>query len=393
MMRAEFNDLSTPYVSARLWLHGSDPYQQSSFMNEWTRAGGIRFADRGSSTTTRPAYPPPTLPVLSPLAVLPWKFARILFALLTTALYGVLVWKLRNASLLTLAIVVGMSSVGTAIGGGNLAILAIELAVLASLEPKPVRSGLLLGLSICVKPQLGVWLLLYYILTRKWRAATTAIATVSCSCGLALLRLPSTWTASYSSNLAHFFSIGGVNDFTTANPSRFELVNLQVVAFSLVHDYAYSNLIAWAVTGILLGIWAVWCIRKDHGLLGMSTVALIGLLPVYQRFYNLPIVLLVIAWAVQQENILMQRIFAPLVVPWTAIIERFSNDRVMTGPVYYAHWIFQAVALPWMTWLLLVVIAAGLWRMRSARPQRKTAPALDGSIGVAALQRAPAPNI
>jgi hypothetical protein len=373
MMRAEFNDLSTPYVSARLWLRGLDPYQQSSFMQEWTRAGGVRFTNRGSSTTTRPAYPPPTLPALAPLAILPWKVARIVFALLATALYGFVVWKLRKASPLTLAIVVGMSSVGTAIGGGNLAILAIELAVLAGLDPKPTRSGLLLGLSICLKPQLGAWLLLYYLLTRRWRIASTAIATASCLLALALLRLPSTWIASYKDNLSHFFSIGGVNDFTTANPSRFELVNLQVVAFSIVHDYAMSNLIAWTLTGILLAAWAVWCIRKDHGLLAMGTVALIGLLPVYQRFYNLPIVLLVIVWAIHEKKIQLQRIFALLVIPWTALIERFSNDRMMTGPVYHAHWLLQAVALPWITWFLLAVISVGLWRMRPVQTRRAPA--------------------
>jgi hypothetical protein len=373
MMRAEFNDLSTPYVSARLWLHGLDPYKQSAFMQEWTQAGGTRFTNRGSSTTTRPAYPPPTLPALVPLAILPWKIARIVFVLLATTLYGFVIWRLRQASLLTLAIVVGMSSVGTAIGGGNLAILAIELAVLASLDSKPTRSGLLLGLSICLKPQLGAWLLLYYVITRKWRIATTAIATASCSLALALLRLPSTWIASYKDNLSHFFSIGGVNDFTTANPSRFELVNLQVVAFSITHDYALSNLIAWTLTGILLGIWAVWCVRKDHGLLAMGTVALIGLLPVYQRFYNLPIVLLVVAWAIHEKNILLQRIFVTLVIPWTALIERLSNDRMMTGPVYYSHRIFQAVALPWITWFLLAVISVGLWRMKPSQTRGATA--------------------
>jgi hypothetical protein len=370
MMHAEFNDLSSPYVSSRLWIHGSDPYEHSLFMQEWTRAGGAWFVDRGSSTTTRPAYPPPTLPVLAPLAILPWNYARVVFALLASSLYGAIVWKLRRASLLTLAIVIAMSSVGTAIGGGNVAIIAIELAVLGTLAVAPVPSGLLIGLSICIKPQLAIWLLLYYLLTRRWRIAATAIATISCSCLLAILRLPSTWFHSYTTNLSHFLSIGGVNDFTDGNPSRFELVNLQVIAYSATHDYSLSNLIAWIVSGTLLAIWAVWCFRKDSGLLALGTVALIGLLPLYQRFYNLPIVLILIAWAVENDNVLLQRMFAPLVIPWSAILQRLSDDRLMTGPIYNRHWIVQVAALPLTTWLLLAIVAIALFEMRRTLPER-----------------------
>jgi hypothetical protein len=391
MVRAEFNDLSTPYVSSRLWIQGADPYEHSLFMQQWTRAGGLRFVDRGSSTTTRPAYPPPTLPVLAPLALFPWSYARIVFALLASALYGVIVWKLRNAPPLTLAIVVGMSSVGTAIGGGNVAILAIELAVLASLACSPVASGLMLGLSICIKPQLGAWLLLYYLFTRKWTIAGTALLTVVGSCGLAVSRMPQTWIHSYGANLSHFFSIGGVNDFTTANPSRFEMVNLQVIAFSITHDYSFSNLFAWIITGGLLGLWAVWCLRKDHGLLAMGTVALIGLLPVYQRFYNLPVVLFLILWAVQNNNVLLQRVFAPLVIPWTAIIQRLSNDRLMTGPIYSDRGVLQTVVLPCTTWLLVIVIAYSLSRMNPQLPERKMA-AVPCRTSGASLREAPASN-
>jgi hypothetical protein len=380
MVHAAFNDLSTPYVSARLWMQASDPYDNSLFMPAWTQAGGVRFVQRGSSTTTRPAYPPPTLPVLAPLAILKWNHARVLFALLASSLYALIVWKLRKAPPFTLALVLGMSAVGTAIGGGNLAILAIEFAVLASLATAPITAGLLLGLAICFKPQLAIWLLLYFLLTRKWHTAVTAIATVSVSSLVAILRMPSTWISSYSANLSHFLSIGGVNDFTTGNPSRFELVNLQVITFSITHDYALFNLFAWIITGLLLALWSVWCSRKDYGLLAIGTVTLIGLLPLYQRFYNTPIVLIVITWAVQNNNILLQRIFAPLVIPWTAIAEKLSNDRLMTGPVYNQAWLVQVIALPFMTWLLLSGVIICLVRMKRGLPkgEREAEPCATG---------------
>jgi hypothetical protein len=208
------------------------------------------------------------------------------------------------------------------------------------------------------------------LLTRRWRITATAIATISCSCLLAILRLPSTWFHSYTTNLSHFLSIGGVNDFTDGNPSRFELVNLQVIAYSATHDYSLSNLIAWIVSGTLLAIWAVWCFRKDSGLLALGTVALIGLLPLYQRFYNLPIVLILIAWAVENDNVLLQRMFAPLVIPWSAILQRLSDDRLMTGPIYNRHWIVQVAALPLTTWLLLAIVAIALFEMRRTLPER-----------------------
>lgn len=371
MVRAEFNDFSTPYVSARLWLHGSDPYSHNLFKPEWISAGGVPFVTRGSSTTTRPAYPPPTLPVLLPFALLPWQLARIAFAALATVLYGVILWRLRSAPTITLAIILAMSAVGTAIGGGNIAILAIELAVLSSLCSSRTSAGLLLGLSICLKPQLAIWLVLYYILTRQWKVSGAAIGVVASSAAVAYFRLPPTWFASYTENLSHFFAIGGVNDFTSGNPSRFELLNLQVVAYSATHDYAFSNVIAWTVTGTLLALWTVWCLRRDRGLLAMGTVTAVGLLPVYQRFYNLPIVLLIMVWAIQNNHLWLQRLFTLFIVPWTAIIARLSNDRWMTGPIYAQNWLAQLVVLPWTTWFLIGLVVFGLWQMR---PQRRPAP-------------------
>ncbi|HEX6879216.1 MAG TPA: glycosyltransferase family 87 protein [Terriglobales bacterium] len=364
MMRASYNDLSSPYVSSRLWLGGANPYDSQLFMSEWTRAGGAPFIARGSSTTTRPAYPPPTLPVLAPLAAANWKTARVLFALMASSLFALILWRLRHVSLVTLVLLLAMSSIATCIGGGNIAILAIELAVLSSIIPPSPTTGVLLGLSICLKPQLAVWLLLYYVFTRRWSVALTTIATVATSTLIALSRMPGGWLAAYLSNLSHFLAIGGVNDFTTSNPSRFELLNLQVLVFSLAGDYALSNLIAWIITGALLSLWSIWCLRKDTGLLALATVSLIGLLPLYQRLYNLPILLLFVTWAIRKDYRWLPYALIPLSIPWTAIFQKLSNDRLMTGPVWNSHWLYQVLLLPHLTWIVLALIGFGLFEMR-----------------------------
>ncbi len=366
MMRAGYNDLSSPYVSSRLWLRGENPYDSQLFMSEWTRSGGAPFIARGSSTSTRPAYPPPTLPALAPLAAANWKTSRVLFALLATALFALIIWKLRHASLATLALIIAMSSIATGIGGGNIAILAIELAVISSLIPPGPATGVLLGVSICLKPQLAIWLFLYYVFTRRWSVAIATVGTVATSTLLALSRMPRNWLDSYLSNLSHFLAIGGVNDFTTSNPSRFELLNLQVLAFSLTTDYALSNLIAWIITGALLFLWSIWCLRKDTGLLALATVSLIGLLPLYQRLYNLPIILLFVAWTVRNNHRWLPAMLIPLAVPWTAIFQKLSNDRLMTGPVWNSNWTYQVLLLPHLTWFVLALIGFGLLEMRRA---------------------------
>lgn len=364
LVMSEFNDFSVPYVSARLWLKGVDPYPNTRFMDEWVEAGGKRFVNRGSPLTTRPAYPPITIVAISPFAFLRRQAAQIVFCVVFLALFSSVLWRLRFAGPFLLGFVLLFAPIHTGISKGNLVMLSIAVALLAVLARDSWLKGVLLGFAMCLKPQAVVWLWLHYLVRREWRVAGTSFATVTCALCIAVLRLPSTWIGSLRANLQIFTAIGGVNDFTTQNPSRFELLNLQVPLYSITHDYFESNVAAWFITAILLAVWAILTYRRDFELLGLGVVSLIGLLPAYQRYYSLSIMLILFAYVAERRARLSLLLLAPFLIPWVQIAQKMSDEKLMRGPIFSTNPLMQVVILPFATWLVVAVVLIGLRAMK-----------------------------
>ena len=86
------NDFAAPYTSARLWLRHQNPYDSTTFLPTWQAAGAPLAQPDGTPiyanpSSTHSVYPPPSVVVLSPFALLPWATAWLSMILLSTALY------------------------------------------------------------------------------------------------------------------------------------------------------------------------------------------------------------------------------------------------------------------------------------------------------------------
>jgi hypothetical protein len=80
------NDFAAPYTATRLWLQHRNPYDANAFFPTWHDAGAPKGKVAGNPSGTHPVYPPPTLAILIPFALLPWAIAVKTLTLLSATL-------------------------------------------------------------------------------------------------------------------------------------------------------------------------------------------------------------------------------------------------------------------------------------------------------------------
>ena len=160
--------------------------------------GGALYADAWGSVLAHPlpyTYPPLWAALVAPLSWLDWRATSLAFIVADVAL---LVWIVRlsyrrfldrvGRSRIVLALLVVVLAATTPIGSvfwfGQVGIL-LAAACLADVVPERTRwpRGVLVGLATAVKLTPGLFIV-YWVATRRWRAAITATAT---SVGLWLL--------------------------------------------------------------------------------------------------------------------------------------------------------------------------------------------------------------
>jgi hypothetical protein len=106
------------------------------------------------------------------------------------------------------------------------------------------------------------------------------------------------WWSDFVQRTRQFGAIGDANDFSLANPARYELTNLQVIVGSVTSNRSVANLVAIAVGLLLVGAW--WVAVKRNGrsdLLAFATINIILLLPSYHRFDDASVLVFLFAAA------------------------------------------------------------------------------------------------
>jgi glycosyl transferase family 87 len=358
----EPNDFSTSYVAARLWLKGENAFDSTKFMVTWVAAGGRGFADHSRPTNIRPAYPPPALLVLTPFALLPWTAAKWAFMSLACLLFPATIWSVlrlygiswsSRPGLALTAYAMALAPWHTALAVMSPSAIAIELAIIGAALTKDEAGGVLTGLSLCLKPQIGLLFLLEQVFSKRWKRAGWAVSWLLVVSVIAVVRLPPQWIDSYHENLQFFQAQGGVNDFTAANPIRFDLLNLQVILYFLLHNYGLANAISWAIAAALLLVW--WRRHAD-----LAALVLIGLLPFYQRIYNAGLVVLAIGWAMAHLRewrwkavLLASAIF---LVPGAALLQTLHAQHWISDFEWDRSILINVFFGPEATWAILVLI-------------------------------------
>ncbi len=260
------SDFSELYASSWVWLHGQNPYDSS--LATAARQGIVGGRDQIFLVNV-----PTALVLASPFAVLPWGWANFAFLLLGTG--GLVVttrFILRSTGDERSDVAVGFlvvfllsfSPLRIAFQWGNIVLLVFPLAVLAiglAQRTQDWQAGLLLGIVVCLKPQIGLWPALYYLIRGRFRLVSMSVAVGAAITAVFFLhpiRLQ-LLIESYRSNLQHWFGPGGPYGFTEGSvPSL--LLRTQGILYQVTHSVTASSYLAQILflSGAAAWFIAVW---------------------------------------------------------------------------------------------------------------------------------------
>lgn len=382
-----FNDFISPYMQTQAWLRGRDPYDPRVVAQLWpSEAVAPDFLVSDSLTGTLTArrgipspYPLTTFPLLAPLALLRWPVALLLWTTLNTAAFLTIVICMivfgRISARTTEGVLVIISAFAlapfqTAIAASNIMLIVFALGMLAvvSLEGRrDICAGLLLAAAAALKPTVALCFLIYSVAKGRWRAIATAVlagAAVFLVADVRMLTGEVHWTSSYLLNTQRMFASGAIDDYTPANRTRFDLLNLQLVIFQLFGRKVIAEALSWLAVLGLLGWWTC-SYRKQRAandcLFNLATLATLSLLPFYHRFTDGGLLFPAVAWSISESNgsqrSLARTILilaAPFLLPGAALLQLFAASNCSAASLARSWW-WQLFVAPHQVWMLVAI--------------------------------------
>ena len=374
----EVNDFAAPYASAKLWMQGQNPYDADLFFPTWRLAGAPKGAVAHNESGTHSVYPPPSLVVILPLALLPWPVASMGLVWISAATYVVALvllasfvprgWR-RVSKPLFLAVGLAFAPAQSALHVTNLAcfsasLLFVAIYLLVKRLPPSSRSQVVAGgciaLSICLKAALGLLVVPYLLWARAWRALWVTVAIVGVVAAVGFypsLKSGSAWFDSLRYNASVGYANGGSSDVAETNLNRFDSLDLQIPIYAMTHHRRMTTAIACLVAGVLL---ALWFFGKDadrgvdQHLVRIGALFCIGLLPVYQRYYMAVLLLIPLIWALRNLELRAARwviaCCAVFLVNSEVLLQRVGLVHALT--VHHPH-VANIFVGPHLCWLLL----------------------------------------
>ena len=390
----EWNDFLSPYIQSRAWIRGMDPYAPENLVKLWPEgkpmftfvrrdaADGTLVAKRGVPSP----YPITSFVVLASLALVPWRLAESLWIISNLCAVGMIIcglvriagvsWR-DSKTWIFGAFVLALAPIHTGLATENAAIFVVCLCVVALWAAAYSRenlAGILLALAICVKPQVGLFFLLFYGVQRRWRIAWVAGAASGVIAVIAIGRLLLAgipWLTSYVENSRSIFAPGAINDFTAANPIWFQMVNLQVAFHPLLRTIGATNLCAIGLGAVLIWGWLWLAVKTDQMssiFLSLSALAVISLLPIYHRSYDAALVVFPLAWSLLEEHRqpLVSRgclaLIALFLLPGGVLVNFLASRAHLSRSVASVWW-WMSFVVAHQAWALLLLAALLLWAM------------------------------
>jgi hypothetical protein len=383
--RTGFSEL---YTSAWLWRHGQNSYNSILTTSTQQRLVGV-------SVQAAPIYPLTTFVLISPFTFLPWRWANFLWLLLGLAavaatiflllrIRGDRVWDLRTMVFITFLL--SFAPLHQAFHLGNVALLVVPLALWAILLAERHQywgAGLAVGIALCLKPQIGIWVLLYYLLRGRKQVLFGALTTGAFVAAILLLRPIPFFNAisDYRANLQYWFAPGRPFGFTPgAFPYHVNII--QIILYQLLHSVFASNLIAHAlfVSGVTAWILILRLNRfRIPASLAISSLLALSFLSLYHSVPDATILTLALCWAIPTEHqawtrieILTCALFLLLMLPGHSLLMRLSPH--LDGSITTAWW-WNLFVTRYFVWLLLalnIVLFFGLWDSARSRHESRT---------------------
>ena len=384
-----WNDLAQNYAATRLWLRGQDFARPENFANLWKEEAHATL--NAGTLRTHLSPPPGTLVLLAPIAVLPWRAAKLMWPVVLVAAAVTIIWSLARVIGFTrneasaygfVAFCLALAPFHTGIASGNESIIVVALCtlgILAAFRGRDVMAGLLFGAACSLKPHIAAFLLLYYLVRQRWRILTSAVAFTVVLVLVVILRMQIAgveWFHDYFHNIQVLSASNKIDDFTSANPIRFLLINLQVLFYSYTSSAASANILALTTGALLVTIWIYFTLRanaKETELLALSAIAVIGLLPVYHRLYDASILAIPICWCMSEIAGEMRRVarvallmMVPFLFPGAAVLQQLVRNGRVPGP-WVSSWWWEGLIMPHQTWFLVFLVLVLLYALYQKR--------------------------
>lgn len=303
------------YAGAKCALAHQSPYDTQCLEAQYLAGGGLR-EHLPPWKWELPLYPPSALLFGVPFAGMSyatasgvWFWMNLCLLFSGIALLTLLAdrrW--RPLAVVLAALVVWYPAVPLVLGMGQPAALTLALlflGVAASLLGwRTAIAVMAFGLALLLKLQLALPILIYLLVTRRYRkiagGAVVVWIAISIACILWMQHSPATsgWAAALRANVASSISTGGSANPEPSNGTAPTFTNLQAVTalfFSTARGYNLATYLFVLPVGLwwLAGIWrASWSQERD--LLAIAGAAAIALLPGYSFYYNLPLLALCI---------------------------------------------------------------------------------------------------
>lgn len=380
-----WNDLAQYYATSRIWLRGQNFANPENFAAMWRDEIGEPL----SANTARMhiAPPPSALVLFAPISALPWPAAKLVWLAVLLAGFAVTVSSLLHIAGLSvierrglafLAACLALAPFHTGIATGNQTIVVVGLCafgVWAACANCDIIAGMSLGAACSLKPHIAGFLLLYYILQRRWRLFATAVVLTVVLVVLAAAWMQFAgvnWVPDYLNNMKFGAAKNTIDDFTTANPIRFMLINLQVPLYSFTHNAKSANLIAFCAGAALMVTWIILVPKgrtQQVELLSLATIAVIGLLPLYHRLYDASMLAIPLCWCVIRPKALARvanaalLLMIPFLLPGAAVLQQAFRDGWIPR-TWAESWWWDRLLMPHQTWLLLLMSVLLLYAMR-----------------------------
>jgi len=392
-----FNDFLSPYVQTRAWFAGRDPYSSSVLAEMWPVSSRPNFLITESLDGALPAkrglpspYLPLAFPVLLPVALLPWRVAIVVWILITVAALFVAAWALIQlaggardkvlAWMILLAVLL-FAPVHTAIAASNIVTVVFALSTVATLcltQNRNTAAGILLAIAAALKATIALPFVIYAVASQgRKKVIIPAIVAGTLLAGATAIPHGGAglWWRSFFANNRAMFAPGAIDDFSTANPLAFQLVNLQAGVFPLLGNRTYTEAVVLLLFAILLAVWFM-AIRRDSqvGLLDLAILASTSLLFIYHRFTDAGLLLVAVAWALSQlrKNDKMLAIVclilaAPFLIPGATMLHELSENYAILEELSRSRaWdSFVLQHEPWLILAICVILLAA--RSRAAR--------------------------
>jgi Glycosyltransferase family 87 len=370
-------DFSEVYVGAWLWRHGGNFYDSAL-------ATATQQRLIGDSTVCATLYPPTTFALFAPFSYLSWGWANLIWLMIGLMGIGATIfflWKLGNLkawdikSALFVTFILSFSPLHQAFHLGNMALLAVPLVLGGIWLAESARNwpaGVMLGFATCLKPQIGIWVLLYYLLRARWRLIVGAGVTGLCAAALLLLHpIPvSDAIVHYKANQWYWFAPGHPAGFT---PGGFPYhVNMfQVILYQLLHSVAAANWIARILFAAGIVIWLVILRRAKFRVpvaLAISSIIALSFVSMYHSVSDVTVLTLALCWAIPEDSqpwtsarTAVCAIFLLMMLPGHSVLMRFSPRLPQVVTISWWWSLFVARYFVWLLFALNVALLAGLW--------------------------------